>query len=582
MRRAIFPILIVGVSVLTFLSAFNLALFGDDWLAFFRYSQYLGPSSDHSWNHITYFLTSYGPQDIMMGLLEKIYSYNSYFYQLTSFILRLIAAFSIYPLAFYLTKNKYSSLLAVLFLSVTSIGLETTNWVFNMPSYFAIIFLNLFFYFYLRAKETNKMKFLFPAGLFFFTSILSQPIRMHGLLPFIFIMEISWLFQNCSKTVLKQALLRFGYLFLIFLIIFWGLSGSPVVSGSKLLNDDLSSVFKLINERHWVFLFNPIIILGSLFFPESIIQFQTKITQDEQIIFSLLLPIFLIFQLIFIFLIKNISSSISVYYRKFLILSIFWSIIALLIYKINQNELANANYMLNLITGGYIIITWIFLFVKLKKDQKVAPLVFSFWWILLSFLLAWARFPESILLTTHRYLIVSAVGVVLFLTTLASFGKSYKNKVYLSLFVVGMILLNIISTRNYLQQQQQNHGINISNKIWSAIPNIRNVIGENGTIVFYFEGDGTNTAIMHDVITFGFPSHMALIYKITKETQMPIALDIWKEIESAVIDGKSLAHYGYPLKPIPPENVYAFYLQGNDNLINITDLARNKLIQLKK
>ena len=138
-----FIFFVVLVNLFLFLPSFQLALFGDDWLTLWRYSIYLGPKASGGWNHFTYLFTSYGPQDILMGLLQKVFGYQSIYYYLTSFILRLLAAFSLYPLIMYLTKNKLSAYFSITFFLVTTIGIETTNWVFNMPSYISIVFLNM-------------------------------------------------------------------------------------------------------------------------------------------------------------------------------------------------------------------------------------------------------------------------------------------------------------------------------------------------------------------------------------------------------------------------------------------------------
>ncbi len=106
-------------------------------------------------------------------------------------------------------------------------------------------------------------------------------------------------------------------------------------------------------------------------------------------------------------------------------------------------------------------------------------------------------------------------------------------------------------------------------------------VGDNKPLVFYFEGEGTNVDILHDVITFGFPPHMALLYGVTEENRTPIPMSDFREVVSAVTDGKSFAPYSHPIKAMPVDRVYAFHLQGKDNLINITDIAREKLRQLK-
>lgn len=102
-------------------------------------------------------------------------------------------------------------------------------------------------------------------------------------------------------------------------------------------------------------------------------------------------------------------------------------------------------------------------------------------------------------------------------------------------------------------------------------------------LVFYFEGEDSNGSILRDSVTFGFPFHMALLYGISDENRNPISMIDWKDIESAVVDGKSFAPHakGKILDPISPQRVYAFRLQVKDNLVNITDDVRKKLMNLR-
>ena len=122
------------------------------------------------------------------------------------------------------------------------------------------------------------------------------------------------------------------------------------------------------------------------------------------------------------------------------------------------------------------------------------------------------------------------------------------------------------------------HSQQIADKIWSAIPYIPQVGKE--PLVFYFERDENNASILGDAVTFGFPFHIALLYNLTEADKIPVPMEDWREVVSAVKDGQSFKAYGYPLKPIPIDHVYGFHLQGQDNLINITDMVRQKLLSI--
>ena len=112
------------------------------------------------------------------------------------------------------------------------------------------------------------------------------------------------------------------------------------------------------------------------------------------------------------------------------------------------------------------------------------------------------------------------------------------------------------------------------------MPDIPDINKKDKMTMFYFMGDNTNGNILHDSILFGFSRHMALLYNITERDKIPLALESWEDTVSAVKDGKALTRYfGKPMNPIPVENMYILKLEGQDNLINITDEARKKLKQ---
>ena len=127
--------------------------------------------------------------------------------------------------------------------------------------------------------------------------------------------------------------------------------------------------------------------------------------------------------------------------------------------------------------------------------------------------------------------------------------------------------MHIYSTRMYEYQLISfGHGQEISNKIWASIPYMPEISKKEKVSVFYFVGDGTNGSIIHDSITFGFPPHMALLYNITDNNKVPVVLESWEDVVSAVTDGKAfIRHYGVAIDPIPVDNVYAFKLEGKNH-----------------
>lgn len=518
MKPLFYIALILCVSLFVLYPTFNLALLGDDWLAFHRYSQHLGPKSSGEFNHLTYFLTPYGAQDIMMGILQKIYNYDSTKYYLTSYFLRIIAAFSLYPLVTLLTNNRYSAIFAVLFFSITVAGFDTTNWSSNMTTYITIAAFNLFLFIFIKIRnEENFLKLLF-ADLIYYIAYITTPIRMHGSLIFIFLLELFWVLQKRNLQTVKRAFLRFLSILGVFLIIrFTGSSLGPPNEPIERFLLGIKTSSDLLSQGGLDFLFYPIVMFGSMIAPDFILPF----------------------------------GSIS-------------------------------RYVLLLLIGGSALIVTIFLIIKSFKQTDLSTGLFlGLTWSILSFFFAWWWVPTTIFPTTYRYLVVSAIGVSILFATIIALGKNKAQQRLLFTLLSFILILHIVSTRTYINYLINSHSQNISNKIWSSIPRVPDIGRSKEATIFYFEGEPGTETIIHDVITFGFPPHMARLYHLREEDgNFPIGTSEWQEVVTAILNGEVQTMYG-PAVPTNLERVYAFYLAGRNNLIDITDKAREKLKQIR-
>lgn len=583
------------VGILVFFPTINLSLYGDDWLVFWRFDSFF-PSSQTTniLDYFKHFLTRYGSQDILMGFLRSIYGYQSEYYYLTSFIMRILAAFSLYPVTFYLTRSKLATFFAMLFFSVTTIGLETTEYISHITSYIGLSFFNLFLYYFLKSRETGQSKKTFYSGLFFFLTFVTIPIRMTGLLPFILLIELFWAIQNWSKIILEKMSLRISFIALIF--IFINLIGNPFFFPTKggdtrppsnifIVNQTINSLSSMLNQlenQRSDFLFYPIISFGSMFLPDTAINdFQTPFSGFQKIV--LMTIVYGLFAFIAL-AIKNNNFVKGSHSSKQILLPLgLWSLISFVIYSANQTTIPNPKFFILLLIGGYMAIFGFYLLFKFYNNYLVSQALFiSLCWSLASFFIPWLWSPTFLLETYHRYLIGSAIGISLFLATIISLAKKVKHQIIILSLLIVLLLINVWTTGTRIKILLNNHNQQFNNKIWAAMPYIPEVGKSTEPLVFYFEGDGTNESILHDTVTFGFPFHMGILYGIPEENKNPISMIDWKDVESAVLDGKSFAPHtkGQVLDPISPERVYAFRLQGKDNLINITDIAREKLRKL--
>lgn len=584
MRLLLGSCVILFVSFLTFLPSFNLALFGDDWLAFFRYAMHVAPKSEGEWINLSYFLTPYGAQDMLMGILRNFFGLESTPYFYVSFIFRMLAAFSLYPITYFLTKSKLASAFAVAFLAVTTTGLDTTNWVFNMPTYITIALFNLFLYFFLKEREGKSFKLLLLSALLYYLAYVVTPIRMHGSLPFIFLLEAFWVIRERNGQTLKRALIRIAVILGVFLIIrYTGHSQGPAQEVSERLYMGVQTMTLLLQQGRFDFIFHPLIILGGMIMPDFLIQQMAGLSEIGFTTFFLNILSWSIFLIISLLLISTSKDMKKSFFLKFLSISLLWTLIFWLVFPKNievfPNNIITPSVSLVLLNlGGYTLILLILLLIENWHKEKLSTALFiSLIWPILSFFAAWWFTPQVIFPTTYRYLIVSVIGISIFFASLITLGKELKYKIILTATLSAFLILHLFSTNYYLRLMEGFRSQKITDKIWSSIPYIPQVGKE--PLVVYFEGDSSNYLILYNTITFGFPPHMQILYNLTEKDFAPVPMTNWAEVVSAVKDGQSFKAYGYPLKPIPIDHVYGFYLQGKDNLINITDLARQKLVE---
>jgi len=567
-------LIIILVSLIILSPVFNVGLYGDDWLAIFRY---VVPPSKEGWNLFTYYLTPYGSQDIIMGLLYRTFGTNAFYYEITSYIFRLLAAFSLYPLVFYLTKSKLATFFAMLFFSITTIGFDSTGWLLTMPTYLTIAFFNIFLYFYIISHETKKIGTLLFSGLFFYLAYVTASQRMIGVPLLILSLEAFWLLQNQTFNNLKNTLLRIAFIFAILIVIAkFGQSLGNSGDWFSRLNSSITIIQNLLNEGRTEFFLYPLVTIGGMFIPNFAfpsIQINTK----SDILFSVALPALTLFTILLLIIKTNVNKFTGKDIYKSIIAAVTWIFVVFIVRKLNITNFSSSNLILMAVVGGLAIIMWVLLAIKYSKQKiLLTGLFLSFSWTICSFFIAWLWNPASYIDSTHRYLTTSAVGVSIFFAIIISLSKRPKNQLYLCLLLSFFLILHITSTRTYINQILYSHNQQTVDKIWSSIPYIPNVGKE--PLVFYFErGDSSNGSILGDAVLFGFPFHIALLYNLTESDKVPTVMEKWTDVVSAVKDGQSFKAYGYPLKPIPIDHVYSFHLQGSDNLINITDIVRQKL-----
>lgn len=574
------------IQLVVFWPSFKLSLFGDDWLAFWRYETIVNADPyQQGFNYLTYYLTPYGPQDITMGLISKVFGYRPLQYYVISFALRFILTISIFFAFLELTKNKLGAFASAVFFSITIIGLETTNWVFNMPSYLGLTFFVGFLLFYFRSFTKDKLKNLILAYLLLFFALIIVPIRMHGIIPLVVFAEILWLLKNRSIPSFKLFVVRIFLLILTFWIVkqIGHSFGSPQETVNR-ITGGIMLVTKLISEEgtEEVILF-PVSTFGNMVFPEVLWDkvydfFQIPILGRSRPFPLLSFSIFLFYMLFAAKISKKRN------YRH-LGLFAFWGLlfnyIVFIFYKISPVTFSSIPAIGSTLIGSYTLIFFSLLTYLKYIDKKYHVLTLTILVLPILFvLLPWFMMAYSIFPANHRYMIVSAVGVsllwgIMFLTKM--------KKGFLVVIFLIHLFTNAYVSRLYFGNLLQKRDVAISNKIWEVVyAGLPSYEGGRYYVV-YFEGDATNGDVVHNNVFFGFPPRMSIEQRIIEKDDIPIAITTYNDLVKMVTKGEGLDSHAKGPEKLPVERVYAFKIEGNSAsavvTTNITKEIREKLRQ---
>lgn len=578
-------LLILIIQYLIFRPSFKLSLFGDDWLAFWRYSRILDIDPSYGFNqgftHLTYFLTPYGPQDITMGLLQKVFEYNPQPYYIASFILRFLVSVALFYTVYRLTKSKTGALMSAAFFSITTVGLDTTNWVFNMTSYLGLIFALLFILYYFFSRSVGKKHLIFLAYFFLFLAIVIVPIRMHGALPLIVFIESYWYFKNKRKrNSFKTSAVRV----ILFLAIIWIIKSigtsfaDPNESISRIANG-----FNVIRERVRnegsieVFLY-PLTIYGNMIFPGSLWE---RVSGAFQVpIFGRPRPFpFLSLLIMSVYLFtswKTLLGEKKHRLKKFAYFTTFgflFNFIVWIFYKISPTTFSSLPVFGSSLLGGYLLLFILSLVLFNVLDRKHHTFaIFVAVWPLVFIALPWLTSPYTIFPTEHRYLVAAGLGVALIWSVISLIPS--RSKVFFVLFAL-VISSHAYATNNYLSDLAQKRSGEMTEKIWSyLIPRLPEYKG-NDYYVVYFEGDTTNGQVIHNNAFFGFPPRMSMLDDIFDQDDIPVAITTYDELVAMVTYGGRLEAHAKVPQPLSLEQVYAFRIEG----ISISEL---KIIDIRE
>ena len=202
-------------------------------------------------------------QILYVGAVDDLFPYNWELTQKLNFIWKSLAALSLFPFLWILTKRKLIAILATLMYSIlpSANGSLTINC--TGTEYLGVIFLNLFiFSYYYLIKNQKSIKLLILSFILLYISIFAAPVRMIPILALLAITEIILAISGISKF--KIALFRIIIYLLPFYLLFRLIDPGTLSRGS--LYDNL---LKDLLAGNWQLLITPLAGLGFMLMSTS-------------------------------------------------------------------------------------------------------------------------------------------------------------------------------------------------------------------------------------------------------------------------------------------------------------------------
>lgn len=558
----------------------HFSLFGDDWFMFYVIDKHYGPGNQFSYLSLKGYSQPWGVMNLCLIVIRHLFGYASYGYFLVSMGLRVLASLAGYIFLSKFIKSKWIALIASLFVAVGYSGIESSNYVLHMNVYLVILFLFMSLTFLIESYKSRFWKFLL--GCFFFAVALAvNPIRSHGLLPFILVFDLVFS-KVIAKINFKIVILRQLFLIASALVIYkMGFFGE--VHAANVIN--IKIIQNMLNEGNYTFISAFVTNLGKTFLPdlytaklssllpllggnwykwfvalglfiESLLFFVfTGFTRERIKNFTFVLSILIInFSLIF-FVLKQfphdqslflilLNTFIGIFFIGFL----FWSIYIFFISKVEKKT----TELVGMIAGPVLILT-----------SLVVPLVFN---------------PGAIIGSDGRYLTLSLAGVAITLACLLKivFENSKKVAFFVLIVFLSLLAFNVKNDREYMNRLYITRNVEVTDLMWTKLFGFLPKNYPDKLLVFYFD-DKDNPGLANNTILFGFPPRMALEYKIKDASKIPTFTNIYSEVVSTVTDGKAFLRLGYPQKKVSIDQIYAFKFTKEGDLVNITESVRKDL-----
>ncbi len=510
------------VYFLAFFPIFNLHLVGDDYITVGVYQHYLATYPKGIFSVVNYIFSDWGVQDTIAYIFYTVSGFQPQLRYLFSFVVRFIAALSLIPLIFYITKNKLASTISALFFAITVIGIQTSDWAVTAPNFIAIVLLNLFLLAYFKLQKRSDSKAYLITGFLFIITIVACPTRMVFLPGFIILYEIYLIVTERSTT---RNLARMSFFTVLFVVLL-----SVTHIGNSIYSRDINhwieasgNKFSIRDKGYMSNFFAAVDSRDHSLISTSLKQFGVLVTPST---------------------------------------AVGWS-----------GDVDTNHFVRGLVFLGVCV------FIAAKSEKEKRKYAWATLLLMVSSLtIFWLKDPNFVMLISDRYLIVSAAAISILLgQTIAGF----KNKFAL-IFALVVILTQFYYSYRYLRTMSIIRGFSLVEAIRSSVPCVPGLMEKGMPVLYYFEPDNSDTIAYS--LTWGF--NYILGYKCgisdiwNYDKWNFVATNYWEDVELAYKTGEFFTLFELPTNPVKLGNIYSYEVETDGRLSDTTFDTRNKLMNI--
>lgn len=504
----IFVFLVLLVSLLAYWRAFSFDFWGEDWEQMW-YAMF-NPSLINNQQIFPHPIVIY--EELF---LAKFLGLHSLYWQTVGYLLKVLDAFAISLMAWGITRSKRAAFFTGLIFASSVGGSASVTWVAAHASALVIPFLCLGIYFWIKSSQDTRpmlinKKYILALALLIF-STWSDPARgIFGCL-IIILWDILSFFQN-TANIAKANFVRLWKRILILVLAMFALR--------SFLGQRFSGVSPTLDANIQYIIHSPLAVLTNFFntLGNLLAGWFIPIPQN---VFAISMPTFI-----------GIAAGYLFLFQTILLLIFFFK----------------------------------------KKNESIKILIIFSIWIIVFFLPNWLLADNSMIGTerrvlgvTHRYLTLSAVGLVCFLGYLLTRIKNKNLSIFLLLFIVG---INIVISNQILEKESYYRSVEITKPIWDRIEKDTPAGEENS--LFFIRGD--DKFRVNDISQVKIP--FAIRRGIMSRDKWPISTS-----DPGMVKGYLCGIFVNERK-IPLSHIYAWNIRGN-TVENISEEIRKEFSEIE-